>query len=82
MVPTHCVECVAISLTNLLIMSYLDAQSWRSLKYIQRHDNAASYIRWKLVPELQHHQTSADKWYEHKPEAVVENKQPETRYHN
>ena len=31
MAPTHCVECVAISLTNLLIMSYLDAQNWRSL---------------------------------------------------
>ena len=29
------------------------------------------------MPELQHHQTSAEKWYEHKPEAVVENKQPE-----
>lgn len=43
-------------------------------EYIQRHDNALSYIHWKLCRNY-NIMTSADKWYEHKPETVVENEQ-------
>ena len=71
MAPTQCVECVA-SLTNLLLMSYLDARNWRSLNTLKSNEVCQNYNIMK----------SAYKWYEHKPEAVVENKQPETRYHN
>jgi len=41
-------------------------------EYIQRHDNAASHIHWKVYQNYSI-MTSADKWYEHKPETVVEN---------
>ena len=42
-------------------------------EYIQRHDNAASYIHWKVCPSYA--MKTTDKWFEHKPETVVENKQ-------
>ena len=43
-------------------------------EYIQRSGTRCARIRNSMK--------SAYKWYEHKPEAVVENKQSETRYHN
>ena len=59
MAPTHCVECVAISLTNLLIMSYLDAQNWRSLNTFndmitQHHISVGSLCQnYNIVRHLQ-----------------------------
>ena len=41
-------------------------------EYVQRHDNAASYIHWKVCRNY-NIMTSADKWYEHKSKTVVEN---------
>ena len=42
-------------------------------EYIQRHDNAASYIHWKVCQSYDIKTT--DKWYDHKPDTVVENEQ-------
>ena len=41
-------------------------------EYIQRHDKAAGYIHWRICKH--YHFSTADKWYEHKPEKVTENK--------
>ena len=40
-------------------------------EYIQRHDKAAGYIHWRICKH--YHFSTADKWYEHKPEKVTEN---------
>ena len=40
-------------------------------EYIHRHDQAASYIHWKICKHFQ--LPAADKWYEHQPTTVAEN---------
>ena len=40
-------------------------------EYIQRHDNASSYIHWNVCQSYDI--KTADKWYEHKQDTVVEN---------
>ena len=40
-------------------------------KKIQRHDNIARLVRWKLCGKYK--MNKSEKWYEHMPEAVVEN---------
>ena len=40
-------------------------------EFIQRHDNAASYIHWKVYQSYDMKTTF--KWYDHKPDTVVEN---------
>ena len=41
-------------------------------KYLARHDKALIYIHWKIC---KHHQIQVpDKWYEHKPNSVTEEK--------
>ena len=42
-------------------------------EYIQRHDNAASYLHCKVCQSYDIKATS--KWYDHLPDTVVENKQ-------
>ena len=43
------------------------------IEYIFRHNNAATYLHWSIC---QNHDTEiTDKWYEHKPEIVVHNKE-------
>ena len=69
MALTHYVGCVA-SLMNLSITSYLAAQNLPKTKCIQRRDNAASYIHWKVCQSYDI--KTADKWYDHKPDTVVQ----------
>jgi len=45
---------------------------WRTC--IQRHNNAASYIHWKVCQS--YNIKTTDKWYELKPQIVIENEQP------
>ena len=42
-------------------------------EYIQRHDNAASYIHWKVCQSYDIKTT--EKCYDHEPDTVVENEQ-------
>ena len=40
-------------------------------EYKRRHDDVARYVRWQLCQNVAIE--SCDKWYEHKPECVMEN---------
>lgn len=60
---------------NLSTPSYLAAQNLHAkMENIQRHNNAASYIHWKVCQS--YNIKTTDKWYVLKPEIVVENEQP------
>ena len=41
-------------------------------EYKRRHDNIARLVRWKLC--CKYDMSRGEKWYEHQPEGVVENK--------
>ena len=41
-------------------------------EYISRHNNAAAYLHWSICKD--HDVEITDKWYEHKPETVMYNK--------
>jgi len=40
-------------------------------EYMYRHNNAASYIHWKICKH--HNLPAAEKWYDHQPQTVTEN---------
>ena len=40
-------------------------------EYKRRHDNVARYVHWRLCEKYKLDRTN--KWYDHKPEGVVEN---------
>ena len=41
-------------------------------EYKRRHDDVARYIHWQLCQDMRIE--SCDKWYEHKPEFAMENR--------
>ena len=45
-------------------------------EYKRRHDNVARIVHWKLCGK--HNLKRSEKWYEHAPEAVVENEEMKT----
>ena len=60
---------------NLSTPSYLAVQNLHAkMENIQRHNNGASYIHWKVCQS--YNIKTTDKWYELKPEIVIENEQP------